>query len=307
MKFIINAFMVFLAISLTFSCVDEDLVNYGSETNASRNDAFLEVLINTPVVSFVAGNENYDIDFLVVSPDSDEVTRVDVYTQFVGAEGESNEVLLNSYDIPAGQNTTNITDQITYDQLRDGLMLNGSALPDNQVELPVGASWTLRLDPVNTSGETVFSAGNITVAILSPFAGTYRVIESGYFRIGVESGATDWTGTEIFIGSVDENTFSHNGWWGPFEQDGFFVFDINADDSVTIPDDPSQLFFSGDEMLTCQNDSGQFPNVPCAGSNTFETTADGGIILRLTYGYLTLSGDENEGAREFYEVMEKID
>ncbi len=309
MKYKIYYFFIMLA-AITFisSCVkDPDPVTY-AETNLERNDPLKQVLVNTPNVAFVAGEAGYGIEFIVITPNNDDTKQVNVYKTYTDANtgNSSNEALLKSYAVTAGVNTTTITDMLTYEQLAEGLAVNGGALPVDPVEIPVGSNWSLRLEPVNASGTEDFSAPGISVAVLSPFAGNYTVIESDYWRIGVQSGIADWTGSERFIGSVDANTFSHPDAWGPFTAAdgavGQFVFDLNPDNSITVIDDPSQLFFSGDDMLTCQNDGAMFANVPCAGSNVLIPSGDGKHIIKLTYGYFT----NNSGPREFYEVLEKI-
>lgn len=295
----------FLAILFISSCGDDPdgIITY-PEISESANDAVQDIIINTPVVSFVAGTESYTIDFLVRTPNSDNVKNIEVYKQFTNASdgSVSDRLLLGTYPVAAGANTTSIVDQVTYAQLSDGL-----GLPSDELAIPIGSKWDLTFDAKDGSGGTAFTTGTIVLGVLSPFAGTYQVIESDYYRIGVQSGGADWTGSQIFIGSVDANTFSHNDWWGPFESPGFFVFDLNDDNTITVTDTPEQLFFSGNDMLTCQEDGSSFVNVPCDGSNVLEPSDDGKHIIKLTYGYFTASGDENEGAREFYEVLEKID
>lgn len=301
-----NNYKIILGISLIMaffitSCGDDDYkaLTY-SETDLVTSDAFVNVL--TPVVSFVAGTESYNIDMLVV-PGSSEIASLELSNSFTDSSTgvTSDPVAFKTYPV-TGDASTRLQDVITYADLKNGL----SGLPDSENDIAVGSSWDITAVAKNAAGEEVLNQGKITVAVLSPFAGVYRVIESDYYRIGAQSGAADWTGTEIFIGSVDENTFSHVNWWGPFDFEGSWVFDLNDDNTITIPDDPSQLVFSGDDMLTCQEDAGSFVNVPCAGSNVLEVAADGKHIIKLTYGYFTASGDENEGAREFYEVLEKI-
>ena len=299
-----SIYILLFAFAAFFTSCEEDFVVYDNITEM-RNDPLMDLTVNTSVVSFVAGKADYTIEFLVRTPNSDAVKSIDVLKTYTdaGTGVTADPVLLKNYPVTQGANTTLITDVITYADLKAGI----PGLPDAETDIPVGSSWVLTFVPIDGSGGEAFStSAKINVSVLSPFAGIYRVIESDYYRIGAQSGAADWSGTDIFIGSVDANTFSHNDWWGPFDAAGFFVFDLNDDNTITIPDNLDQLFFSGDDMLTCQEDAGSFANVPCDGSNVLEIKADGKHIIKLTYGYFTASGDENEGAREFYEVLEKI-
>ncbi|MEL6636781.1 MAG: hypothetical protein AAFW73_09945 [Bacteroidota bacterium] len=309
MKYKIPYLVLLIGLTLGISgCIDQETVEYTVENDLQRNDPLTQVLVNTPTISFVAGEPGYDIDFLVITPNNDETSQVNVYKVFTDAttQSTSEEVLFVTYDVAAGQNTISITDNFTYAELKADLMVDGNPLPDDEVALAVGSKWDLRLEPVNSAGQATFSAPGISIAVLSPFAGLYEVIDSDYWRIGVQSGAADWTGNEVFIGSVDATTFSHVDNWGPFTASdgavGQFLFTLNDDNTITVIDDPSQLFFSGNDMLTCQEDGPTFANVPCAGSNVLEPSSDGKHIIKLTYGYFT----NNSGPREFYEVLQKI-
>lgn len=308
MKYNILFFCLFLTVSMVVtSCVDDDdvTIDYGTENSVERGDPLL--LINTPVISFVAGEPSYEVDLLAYIPTGNGTTKVEIYSTFTDAgTGEvSNEGLLKSYDVSTGENP--ITETLTYADLKAGLTVGGQPLPDNEVDIPVGSKWDLTVKPVDGSGVKTFNSSSIVIGVLSPFAGLYKVIESDYWRISVQSGGADWSGTEIFIGSINATTFSHNDYVGPFAAEGLFEFVLNDDNSITVPDTPDQLsFFTGSEMLTCQDDDAMFVNVPCTGSNVLIPANDGKHIIKLTYGYFTASGDENEGAREFYEVLEKI-
>lgn len=291
------------------SCTkDEALPDYGTtETPQGVTNSYMRLL--TPVVPFQAGTANYSLSFNIVQGEN-VFSRIDVYKTFNDAASatgaSSDEALFKSYDI--GSDLINrMTDQFTYEDLRSGLTLEGGSLPESDVDLAIGAGWVLRFVGVSSSGE-VDLPGNVNIAVLSPFAGLYEAVNTAYYRINIQSGLTDWSGETRFIGSVDEDTFSYNDAWGPFASPGgFFVFDIDENNVVTVLDDPSQLFFSGNEMLTCQNDANFFDNVPCDGSNILVPDfATGRHRLFLTYGYYTASGDANEGDREFYEELVKV-
>jgi len=128
------------------------------------------------------------------------------------------------------------------------------------------------------------------------------VIESAYYRIGENNG--DWNGEVRFIGSVDEDTYSYNDYWGLFGWAGkSFNFDVDySDNTINAPLIVDGLF-SGNRALNCNEEPGIFENVPCEGSNVVvEDEASGKHRIYLTYGYFT----DGSGAREFYEVLEKI-
>ncbi len=311
MKINLNYFFLFFAIIAFASGCGEDEYEtidgeYGTST-ATVVDPLLNV--NSQVLSFQAGTASYPLSFDLVNG-SAALTTINVYSVFTDASSgvTSNEVLFKSYPVAAGTRV-NFNDDITYDQLRDGISLAGAALPDDQVSVAIGSGWLMRFEGIGAGGAVVPLSGNVRVAVLSRFAGIYKVIESAYFRIGSDSGP--WNDSEIFIGSVDETTFSHNDMWGPFGWVGSsFTFSIDeATNLITVPllDADGQLangnaLFSGNRAVGCHTEEGFFENVPCTDSNVLiPDDANGKHIIRLTYGYFT----DGSGAREFYEVLEK--
>lgn len=296
-----------LIISLSFallfvsvSCNEDDLVTYGDETYQGISDPFLQIL--TPVISFQAGIPSYHMEFNVING-LKRISAVEVYMTFTDAVtgAESNEALLATYPLDADE-LTNISDELTYAELKAGLTVNGGPLPDDELELAIGSGWKFRFLGKRAEGD-VGLPGSIRVGVLSRFAGNYKVIESAYYRIGVQR--DPWTGQTRFIGSVDATTFSYNDYWGPFGWGGqSFNFILNeTDNSITVPILTSSGLFSGTRAMNCTDDGALFTNVPCAGSNVLIPDDIGGKhVIKLTYGYFT----DGSGPREFYEVLEKI-
>lgn len=307
-KNIFILFLAFFAIAFT-SCGDDEYESLESEYgNITLEPADALLNVNTPVISFQAGTPSYNLNFDLVNGEK-KINTINVYSFFTDAASgvQSDEVLFKSYEV--GNNLrTNFSDDITYSQLKEGILLNGTPLPDDEVSVSIGSGWQFRFEGVTDTGIVPF-ASNVRVAVLSRFAGIYTVIESNYFRIGEDNG--DWNGTEIFIGSVDEVTFSHTDNWGPFGWAGnsfHFTIDeesneivvplLNADGSLANGDP----LFSGNRAIGCHTEPEIFANVPCDGSNVLIPDDDGGKhVIRLTYGYFT----DGSGLREFYEVLEK--
>jgi len=293
------------------SCEDPELIDYNTGGIQEVSDSYLQV--ETQVVSFQAGIESYDISFNLVNG-TKSVSKVNIYSTFTDAGSglESNEILLSSYDV-TDPTIEAINDSFTYDELKSGLTVDGSGLPDSDTDLAVGSGWSMRFEAEFDDFESGSLAGSINVAVLSRFAGIYKPIETAYYRIGVESGLTDWSfdavGETRFIGSVDENTFSYNDWWGPFGWTGSsFNFDLNEDNTITGPIITDDGLFSGAFAINCTDNPGDLSNVPCDGSNVLipdDVTGKHRIII--TYGYFTEDTDPTiAGAREFYEVLEKV-
>jgi len=297
-----------LAISLSFvmlfagfACQDEDFVVYGNEEFQQVADPFLR--IKTPLLSFQAGTPSYHMEFDVING-SNRLNSIDIYMTFTDANtgATSNEALLGTYTMDAG-GFTRVTDELTYDDLKAGLTVNGGPLPDDQAELAVGSLWVFRLVGHYASGIELKMSGSIRVGVLSRFAGFYRVVESVYFRIGVNSG--NWTGQTRFIGSVDATTFSYNDWWGLFAWAGnsFHIKLNESDNTLQLPIITSSGIFSGHRALDCSVEPATFTAVSCTGSNILiPDDVNGKHVIKLTYGYFT----NGSGSREFQEVLEKI-
>lgn len=299
--------ITFLSLALVFaavSCNEDEFVTYGEETNTKLTDPYLQIL--TPVISFQAGTPSYNMKFNVINGnEATRVSSIDVYKVFtdIVTGNSSNEALLGTYPVGPGIGTsTTIDEQLTYAQLKEGLTVNGGPLPDDETQLALGSGWSLRFEGQQATGKFGLNGG-IQISVLSRFAGLYQVIESAYYRIGVNSGT--WNGTEIFIGSVDDTTFSHNDWWGPFAWAGeAFNFSLNeATNAITVPILTPSGIYAGNRAISCVTDAALFANVPCAESNVLiPDEVNGKHIIKLTYGYFT----DGSGPREFYEVLEKL-
>jgi hypothetical protein len=307
---IFNKKLVWIMVAaMWFSCEDSTVdYNASSPTGQEVPDPYLQ--IQTPVIGFQAGTENYEYGINVINPANKlQLEEVKVYSVFTDAAtgSLSNEVLLTTLPVE-GTNRNVIEGTLDYSQLKAGLTVDGAPLPDDEVLLKVGSGWKLRFEGVTKSGEVVRLPGNMNVAVLSRFAGIYEVIDSEYFRIGVSTAV--WTGQTRFIGSVDENTFSYNDYWGSFAWTGNqFNFDIDFEtdpDGPTFPisvPDPVDGLFSGNIALDCSVNPELFQIYDCTGTNVLEPNEETGEhIIKLTYGYYT----NGSGPREFQEVLKKV-
>jgi hypothetical protein len=280
-------------------CDDDDYVQYGNESFQVVTDPFLQ--IKTPVLAFQAGTPSYTMEFNVVNG-TKRINSVEVYKVFTDAStgNVSNEALLGTYTLDAG-NFTAIVDDLTYEELKAGLTVNGGPLPDDETQLAIGSQWQFRFVGKSANGDIALP-GSIRVGVLSRFAGIYEVIESEYFRIGVSTAT--WTGQTRFIGSVDENTFSYNDWWGNFAWGGqSFNFDLNPDFTIKVPILTASGLFSGNSALDCSVNPELFMIFDCMDTNVLiPDDVTGHHIIKLTYGYYT----DGSGPREFREVLRKI-
>jgi hypothetical protein len=294
-------FSIVLLFAVFISCEKDSTpgsIEYADGGTIKIGDPYLQ--IQTPVVSFQAGLADYKISTYLVNG-LKAVTKVNMYGVYTDAKtsAKSNEALVTSFVVPAG-NRVLLEKNLTYDDLKKGLTVNGGGLPADQKDLPVGSGWKFRFEGETSQG-VIDLAGNVNVGVLSRFAGLYRVINSEYFRIGVST--AKWNGETRFIGSVNDATFSHNDYWGNFAWSGrTFHFVVNSDNSITVPVIVDGIF-SGTYAINCIDHKDKFTSVPCTGTNILiKDDVNGKHRIKLTYGYFT----EGSGSREFYEEMEKI-
>lgn len=286
-----------------FGCDDSDYVTYDGEAFQDVADPFLR--IKTPVLSFQAGIPSYHMEFDVING-ANRLNTIDIYKTFTDAVtgASSNEALLGTYTIE-GDDYTVVTDELTYEDLKTGLTVNGGSLPDNQAELAVGSLWVFRLVGHYASGKAQQMGGSIRVGVLSRFAGFYRVVQSEYYRINVPRPDLAWTGQTRFIGSVDATTFSYNDYWGLFAWAGnSFNFELDeSNNKIRVPILTASGLFSGNRAINCVDDAAVLVNVHCDESNILiPDDVTGKHVIKLSYGYFT----NGSGPREFYEVLEKI-
>lgn len=302
-----------LAIMFITSCSDgQDYRSYEGEYGTETTKLADPVLnIESQVVSFIFGTDSYPVDFNLVNGEK-AVTTINIYNTFNdAASGESsNEVLLRSVAVDGSVSRDTFSEPFTYAELKEGLTLAGSPLPDDETQIGTGSTWNLRYEGVTSTGDVQF-AGSTIIGVLHRYAGLYEVIESAYWRIGSDSGP--WDGETRFIGSPNATTFSYNDAWGPFGWVGnSFTFTIDeGSGEVVVPllnSDGSLAnggpLFSGNRAVGCHTEPGFFTSlsVPCEESNVFTEDPDGKHILKMHYGYFT----DGSGAREFYEVLRKI-
>jgi hypothetical protein len=296
---------------LVVSSCDPELTTYDENNVKTQDlpDSYIQVV--TPVVSFQAGVSSYDMEFNIING-TKAVNRVDAYITYTDSRtgGVSAEKLYKSYT-PSGSKTV-VAESFTYNDLKDGLTVNGASLPTSDTELAIGSGWKLRFEGILADGSGVVEyPQGIRIDVLSPYAGRYKIIAGEYYRIGVltYSYADGTYAGERFIGSVDETTYSYNDYWGAFSWPGSsFNFVINDDNTIDVPVLSKSGLFSGNRGLSCATEPSIFANVPCEGSNILvkdpnnPNSSNGRHKIYLTYGYFS----DGSGAREFHEVLEKI-
>ena len=292
------------AVTMLFSCIDDD----NDELTGTAATGGL-VSLNNAAIGYVVGNDGTYTASGSVFQGNTQTTSIDVYKSFSDAMtgSTSNEVLLTSIPI---SNTTvgetgNFEFSFKYEDLISELTIDGGALPANDAELNIGDFWNLRFASTTSAGNTSFNSSTTKVAVGTRFAGTYKVMDQEYWRIGAFRDDVEWP-SEMLVESVDATTYRMVEFFGAFNGNEWY-FQIDENDVISYPDEtPSgdPQTGNGQPFITCQSDPNNMTNVPCGPETNIVVRDDvnGKDKLFMTFGYLTAGS----GPREFYQVLEKI-
>lgn len=291
------------------SCSDD---NYDTHTGNENEGGLLTYKKST--LAYVVGNGNdfeYTADISVFQGEV-QTLSVDVYKKFTNTDGVSSEtVLLKSFTFPNVNQVENTSFTFTYDELRNGLTVNGAGLPDDDSNLNIGDYWELIFVSHTSNDKLHENAQRIKVAVGTRFAGTYKCISGFYYRIGVLTYTeADWP-AETIVESVNSTTYRVKKYFGPFENTstatgGDYYFTIDSNDIIgypaTTPDGVAQQG-NAQPFITCLTNPGDMSDVNCGNSNfVIRDDVNGKDQLVMSFGYYT----PGSGPRTFYQVMEKI-
>lgn len=264
------------------------------------------VKLTNTLVGYVVGNDGTYSVAGTIFQGRDVTNTIDVYKTFSNVGGESSTTeLLTTLTVgqTVGQDVP-FSFLFKYEDLIQGLTLNGSPLPSNDGDLSIGDFWTLSFVSNTGNGDTLTNSATTKVGVGTRFAGTYNVIESAYWRIGVLRDDVSWP-DQMVIESVDAITYKMTEYFGAFDGNEYF-FQIDAGDNITYPaETPSgdPQTGNGQPMTNCNDNAGDLTNVPCGEGNNVVVRNDvtGADRLIMTFGYFTAGS----GPREFYQVLEK--
>jgi len=296
-------FLALIVVTGLFSCEeDSDTLTGGAATGGL-------LTINSGLVGYVVGNGN-DFKYPVkVTGFQGEVTttKIEVYKSFTNVAGKkSNEILYKTITV-AETPKNQVTDfNVTFNELRAGLTVNGSPLPSDDSLLVIGDAWTLRYVTTTSNGDVHENSKTTKVAVGTRFAGTYRVIDSNYWRLGVSNGG--WNGDIRVIESVDATTYRFVGYAGGFANvTNTHYFTISPAGVVNTPQTykGAVQLLNGQPTINCSsNPTDMAKSCGYAGPQNTVTKDDVNNKDRIyrTYGYFTAGS----GPREFYEALERV-
>lgn len=262
------------------------------------------VEVATPLLSYVVGTpDGYKVKMKVFQGPV-KTNEINVIKAFQSSKGDrSDEALLKTVSITDGE-TAFIEFEVSFDELIEGLDLNGQDLSSNDGDYAIGDFWELIYESKTDEGNLHRNRSTTKVAVSGKYAGVYTTIESSYIHptAGDQGG---WNGETVVIESVSDAFTYHILRNGAFTLDdnpnNSFVFIVNDDNTITIPKEwngEMQTLWATDELATCAANATELPDV-CGNSNFVDPT-DGAEQVTLSHGYI-----RDTGTRQFYYKLVK--
>ncbi|WP_395633802.1 hypothetical protein, partial [Flavobacterium sp.] len=231
MKKFIYLFMAVTSLGIVSCEKDNDVL-----TGNKNEGGLLDVKNN--LVAYVVGNGNDFQYSAALGAFQGDVTveSVDIYKQFTGVDGStSNRVFLKNVTFPNATQLETVNFNFTYNELSEGILVNGQPLPTNDTELEIGDYWTLTYVSKTSSGNEALNNKSTKVSVGTRFAGNYRCVEAEYYRLGVLTyTAGDWPASTT-IESVNSTTYRVVEYFGVFSGNEYY-FTIDGNDVIGYPE-----------------------------------------------------------------------
>lgn len=270
----------------------------------------LEVPATSQLISYVLGSGlTYTANFTVPVSENPTVS-VDVYKKYVGADGSmSNENILTTVNIDG---VGNYSFSFVYEDLIEGLAVDGVPLPASDSGLAIADQWILSYKSKVTDGNVYSSALTSKVAVGTRLAGIYLITASEYhhwdgniFDMVVQGGG-EWTRTIESIALTPTYTiYKYSNvlfdyWADDHSYFYFYVYnepiEVDGNDyRIEIPKEyegeAQYLFVDELELATC-TDLAIYdpvsPPFPYDCDNDYVTfMPDGKDVIHIVYGYIT--------------------
>jgi hypothetical protein len=253
------------------SCGDpEDLVT----ENAKEGGMIVPV---APSLSYVLNNTpSLDMELLV--PKGPGVSSIQVYKYYCSQCGdedlaaESNEVLAATIDVAGANKSEDVTESLplTYAQLREGLTIDGEALPEDENNLNIGDFWEFRFVTIMEDGRELINLNTVTVSVANLYSGEYQ--STGVFNHPV-AGPRDINRAKT-LAPIDAQTVETE--FADLGGSGWRMWlVVNGDNTVTLV--PKGSASPGTVQFTVDSDD-----------NTYNPETG---IIKLRYKYAGSGGD----------------
>ena len=118
------------------------------------------------------------VEVTVDIPSGPAITAIQVYNSFYSTTDEASSNDFMMMEIPV--TGSSITFTVTYNDLKNGLVINGNPLPNDETLLGIGSAWTLSYHSVLADGRIVINNSTTTIGVANIYAGNYHCV--GYFQ-----------------------------------------------------------------------------------------------------------------------------
>lgn len=249
--------------------------------------------------------KEYAITMRVMQGKGIYTPTVNIYKSFYNSVDDvwTNETLLSTYEVPKTSGATGVNATFDFSDLREGLEMGGDPFPVTDATLAVGDYWQLRIESVLNDGRKVNQVIKPKVVVSGRYAGTYRVVESEYYRIGVYRPDVAWPSV-ITMESINNTTYKQVDYFGPFPGSSlYWTIDGNLDIDYPVAFNGVNQNSANNPLVTCSRDAALTTNVHCSASNfAVNNDVNGKDRLIMSYGYNV----DGSGSREMYQVLEKV-
>lgn len=304
---------IIITTTLFFSCNKND----NKIDEGAKEGGLFELLTANIIYDLDNMNVPYPIEVKYYNIPSSKIKAIEIYQQYFTTDDNDNIIssdikLLKTADLSTYNTPGYLTINVTFKELAKSTLLNGVAIDTIDNELKSGFLWKLTYIAVLEDGrrlplynkETIFE--NLKLLDDINIAGTYKIIEKKYYRIGVlrDDLDSEWDSTTV-ITAVNSKTFKLGTKIGPFAGAGYVVFSLLDEgdiDTYNIKYYKAYPGFTADDLLIngqpsafCPDDAASLTNVGAcaAGSNVLQRGDNDTLVM--SFGYVT----SGSGPREF--------
>jgi len=302
----ILTFAIF-SLVLSISCDDSESVVTGVEGGL--------IEVNNPSLNYVVGNPGPYTASAQIYQGTVKTTKVEIVKTFhttisvlnqdesVTTEAvQSNSVTMATINVDDLTKDSYKSFSFTFDDLIDGLTIDGASLPTSDTDYLIGDYWELKYFTTKEDGSVVQQNKTTKVTVATRYAGRYRFVEGFYYRIGVLTSSGDYWEPEYLIESIDAKTYKLNGVSAWTDQTVYFQIQDNGSITYPLKWNGVDQIVNGGALINCADNLADLSNVNCATSNyVVKDDVNNKDRLIMSFGYKLA-----DGSREFYQVFEKI-
>lgn len=283
-------------------------------TGDAIEGGLIEVRTKTIVYNIGFMDSSFDVSLKYYQGVGRKISKIDIYKQYFTGDTsvrpfKSDTALFKSLDLSTNNTSGFISYKISFNEARNGLKINDLPIADDSLLKP-GFYFELTYVITLDDGSRVLT-NNKSIFINSRFAGTYRVVEANYWRIGVLTYGIEYWPETVDVTALDATTLKMSQPCEPFgSNEVYFSFSDDGSDRASLKVLNSfggeKLKINTIDVASCESNPLDFKKAPCDGSNVAIKMASLKDTIIISYGYVTPADKGDPGAREFYQKMVKI-